>query len=156
METIYQKSMLPQTLTLKMIQAVCEKANELKINVTVAISDDGGNLKSFSRMDGATLLSVEISQNKAYTAAASGRSTEKWYPAIKDNPALLHGIVHTNRLTIFGGGLPIFINGKLVGGIGVSGGTAEQDILCAEVAISELKKILEEKEIVYAELSENI
>ena len=116
METINQKFILPETLTMKLLEAVHKKANELKINVSVAISDDGGNLKAFSRMDGATLLSVEISQNKSYTATASGRSTENWYPAIKDNPALLHGIVHTNRLTIFGGGLPIFIDGKLAGG----------------------------------------
>ena len=133
-----------------MLEAVHKKAKELKINVTVAISDEGGNLKAFSRMDGASLLSVEISQNKSYTAAASGRSTENWYPAIKDNPALLHGIVDTDRLTIFGGGLPILLYGKLAGGIGVSGGTAEQDIICAEAALYVLEKIVENEEIEFA------
>ncbi|WP_338448195.1 heme-binding protein [Niallia oryzisoli] len=148
MESSYQKPILPQILTLEMIIAACKKAKELNIKVTVAICDDGGNLKSFSRMDGASLLSLEISQNKAFTSA-SGRATEDWYPTIKDNPALLHGIVHTKRLAIFGGGLPIHLNGVLVGGVGVSGGTAEEDSECAKAAISVIEKVLEEEGIVY-------
>lgn len=125
-----------------MMEAACRKAEELGIKINVAIADDGGNLKGFMRMDDAPLLSMEISQNKAYTAAAFGISTSEWYPMIKDEPELLHGIVHTNRLTIFGGGIPIVIDGQLAGGIGVSGGTAEQDSLCAESALNVLKQNL--------------
>ncbi|KAA9027023.1 GlcG/HbpS family heme-binding protein [Niallia endozanthoxylica] len=149
MKSSYQKPILPQILTFEMLKAACKKAEELKIKVTVAICDDGGNLKSFTRMDGASLLSLEISQNKAYTSA-SGRATEDWYPTIKNNPALLHGIVHTNRLAIFGGGLPIYLNGVLVGGVGVSGGTAEEDVECAKAAISVIEKVLEEEGIIYS------
>lgn len=125
-----------------MMEAACRKAEELGVKINVAIADDGGNLKGFMRMDDAPLLSMEISQNKAYTAAAFGISTSEWYPMIKDEPELLHGIVHTNRLTIFGGGIPIVIDGQLAGGIGVSGGTAEQDSLCAESALNVLKQNL--------------
>lgn len=130
--------MLSQTIAIQMTMAAQEKAKEWNCKVSVAICDVGGNLKAFSRMDGASLLSVEISQNKAYTSAASGRSTADWYPLIEKDPALLHGIVHTNRLTIFGGGLPIYIQDQLVGGIGVSGGTSEDDVRCAEAALSVL------------------
>lgn len=142
MKAFYKKVSVSEKIVTKMMEAACRKAEELGIKINVAIADDGGNLKGFMRMDDAPLLSMEISQNKAYTAAAFGISTSEWYPMIKDEPELLHGIVHTNRLTIFGGGIPIVIDGQLAGGIGVSGGTAEQDSLCAESALNVLKQNL--------------
>ncbi|RXT06996.1 heme-binding protein [Ammoniphilus sp. CFH 90114] len=144
MEGYYERLALSQKLAMKMIEAACEKAEQMNIRVTVAVCDDGGNLKAFSRMDGAKLLGTEIAQNKAYTAASSERATADWYPLIEKNPALLHGIVHTNRLTIFGGGLPIKIENKHVGGIGVSGGTADEDVACAEAALSVMESLLRE------------
>ncbi|HZG70615.1 MAG TPA: heme-binding protein [Chondromyces sp.] len=123
-----------------MVQAAMEKAKELGIAVNVSIVDAGGNLLAFSRMDGAPLLSIEISQNKAYTAAAFGVPTHEWYDMIKDDPALKTGIVHTNRLTVFGGGYPIRYENQLTGGIGVSGGSAAEDQACCEAALEILKK----------------
>ncbi len=128
---LYQKYALTQSLALKMLEAVTNKADELGIRINAAIVDDGGNLKAFIRMDEAALLSSEIAQNKAYTAAAFGKSTEEWYPMIKEEPALLTGIVHTDRLVVFGGGVPLLYNGKIVGGVGVSGGSADEDVQCA-------------------------
>ncbi len=142
MKVFYKKVSVSEKVVTKMMEAACRKADELGIKINVAIADEGGNLKGFMRMDNAPLLSMEISQNKAYTAAAFGISTSEWYPMIKDEPELLYGIVHTNRLTIFGGGIPIEIDGQLAGGIGVSGGTAEQDALCAESALNVLKQNL--------------
>jgi uncharacterized protein GlcG (DUF336 family) len=92
-------------------------------------------------MDGAPLLSMQI----AYSAAAFGISTSDWSPRIQHDPSLLHGLVQTNRLTIFGSGLPIYIGKHLVGGIGVSGGTTEEDVICAEKAISILNKRLNDE-----------
>lgn len=132
----YEKPVVSQKTVLKMMQAALQKASELEINVNVAIMDDGGNLKAFVRMDNAPLLSSEIAQNKAYTAVAFGIPTADWYPMIQKQPSLLHGIVHTNRLVIFGGGLPMHIGKHLVGGIGVSGGTAEQDVMIAEATLA--------------------
>ena len=86
-------------------------------------------------MDHAPLLCIGISQDKAYTAIAFGKPTSEWYPMIKDEPQLLNGIVHTPKLVIFGGGFPIKVDGKVIGGIGVSGGSAEQDELCCEAAL---------------------
>jgi len=63
--------------------------------------------------------------------AFNGMPTDAWYGAIKDEPALLAGLVHRDRLVIFGGGVPILVDGALVGAVGCSGGSAEQD---AEVA----------------------
>ena len=134
-----EKYAISNELAKKMIDAAEQKAKELGIAVNITIVDDGGNLVSFSRMDHAPLLSVGISQNKAYTAIAFGKPTSEWYPMIKDEPALLNGIVHTPKLVIFGGGFPIKVDGKIIGGIGVSGGSAEQDELCCEAALKRIE-----------------
>lgn len=131
-EMLYQKYALTQSLALQILGAITNKAEELGIRINAAVVDEGANLKAFIRMDEAALLSSEIAQNKAYTAAAFGKSTEEWYPMIKDEPALLTGIVHTDRLVIFGGGIPLKHNNIIVGGIGVSGGSAEEDVQCAQ------------------------
>lgn len=129
---LYQKYALTQSLALKILEAVTNKAKEVGIKINAAIVDEGANLKAFIRMDEAALLSSDIAQNKAYTAAAFGKPTHEWYPMIKDEPALLTGIVHTDKLVVFGGGIPLLYNGIIVGGIGVSGGSATEDVQCAE------------------------
>ena len=131
-----------QTITeeaaLKMIAAATKKAQELKKNMVIAICDESGNLKAFSRMDSAPLLSVGIAQDKAWTSVSYGVPTHKWFDFIKDDPPLLHGIVHTPRLVVFGGGFPIKVDGQIVGGIGVSGGHWKEDMECAEAGLKAL------------------
>ena len=131
---------LTQSLALKILEAITNKAEELGIKINAAVVDEGANLKAFIRMDEAALLSSEIAQNKAYTAAAFGKPTHEWYPMIKDEPALLTGIVHTNKLVVFGGGIPLMFNGIIVGGIGVSGGTSEEDVQCAQAGLEVFEK----------------
>lgn len=125
----------------EMIQAAEQKANELGIAVNIAVVDPGGNLVAFSRMDHAPLLSLGIAQNKAYSAVAFKKPTHEWYDMIKDQPSLKLGIVHTDRLVVFGGGYPIFEEDFLLGGIGVSGGSEEADTLCCEAAINIVQTI---------------
>ena len=137
---LYQKYAITQSLTLKILEAVTNKAEELGIKINAAVVDEGANLKAFIRMDEAALLSSEIAQNKAYTAAAFGKPTHEWYPMIKDEPALLTGIVHTKKLVVFGGGIPLTVGGIIVGGIGVSGGTSEEDVLCAQAGLAVFEK----------------
>lgn len=124
----------------QLIEAAKERARELNVAVNIAVVDEGGHLVAFSRMDNAPILSIEIAQNKAYTAVAFGIPTHEWYPMIENEPALKTGIVHTERLVVFGGGYPIYSDGKLAGGIGVSGGSEEQDQLCCEAALACLQK----------------
>ena len=90
-------------------------------------------------MDGAAQLSVDIAQDKAYTAISFSMPTHAWFDFIKNDPPLLHGIVKTPRLVVFGGGYPVEIDGKIVGGIGVSGGHYSQDMKVAEAALAALK-----------------
>ena len=89
-------------------------------------------------MDGAPLLSNNIAINKAYTAAGFGMATHAWHEFIKDDPPLLHGIVHTDRLVTFGGGYPIKENDAVIGAIGVSGGHYHQDMDVATKALGAL------------------
>ena len=122
----------------KLIAAAEKKAQELKRPMVIAVCDESGNLKAFSRMDNAPLLSVQIAQDKAYTSISFGIPTHKWFEFIKGDPPLLAGIVHTPRLVVFGGGYPITVDNQIVGGIGVSGGHYSEDMQCAEAALQAL------------------
>ena len=120
---------------LKAIKAAREKAGALKVNMSIAVCDAAGHLKAFVRMDGASLISLQIAQDKAHTAISGGLPTHKWHEYIKDDAPLIHGLVHTPRFIIFGGGYPIMENGQMIGGIGLSGGHYSQDMECAEAAL---------------------
>jgi glc operon protein GlcG len=114
-------------------------AAELGVPVNIAVCDQAGHLVAFERMDGAALLSMQIAQDKAYSVCAfGGLPTDQWWPALEAGGALLHGIVKSDRLVIFGGGEPIRYDGRLVGAVGVSGGTEDQDRQIAKTAAASL------------------
>ena len=119
----------------KAIAAAAKKADELGLKMCIAVSDEAGDLKAFRRMDGAPKLSIQIAEDKAFTSASYGLATHVWYEFIKDDPPLLHGITHTPRLIVFGGGFPIILEGEVVGAIGISGGHYKQDMECARAAL---------------------
>jgi uncharacterized protein GlcG (DUF336 family) len=105
------------------------------VTENVAILDDGGNLKAFTRRDGAPILSIEIAQNKAYTALF-GIPTQDFFNFIQGDPSLLVGIPTLARVAAYGGGFPIKVDGEIVGAIGVSGGpTVQNDVDCARAAL---------------------
>lgn len=132
-----------KTLTLAGTRMVLDSARRyaesIGVAVCLAVVDQAGTLLAFERMDGAATLSIQIAQDKAYTVTAFGLNTRDWYPLVDNEPALLHGIVKTDRLVIFGGGVSVTVGGTPVGAIGVSGGTAEQDheIACAGASIAD-------------------
>lgn len=113
----------------KMISAAEQKAVEIDCPMVITVVDEGGNMVAQHRMDGALLVSVDISRGKAYTAVALKMPTET-LASLTQPGQMLFGINTTDggRLIIFGGGLPIIENGQVVGGIGVSGGSVEQDV----------------------------
>jgi uncharacterized protein GlcG (DUF336 family) len=119
----------------KAVAAAAKKAVELKLKMCIAVADEAGDLKAFARMDGAPKLSIQISQDKAYTAASFSMPTHSWFEFIKNDPPLLHGITHMPRLIVFGGGFPIMLKGEMVGAIGLSGGHYSQDMECARAAL---------------------
>jgi uncharacterized protein GlcG (DUF336 family) len=134
-EFSFQQRSVSLAIAGRILDAAVAYAGETDRAMVVAVVDQGGVLKAFGRMDGAPLLSVQIAQDKAYSAAAFGMPTDQWYEFIKDDGPLLHGIVHTPRLTIFGGGFPILDEGQVVGGVGVSGGHYRDDMEVAKAAL---------------------
>ena len=136
MANVIKKHSISSELAQKMVDAALAKARELGVSENVAILDDGANLKAFSRMDGAPILSIEMAQNKAYTALF-GVSTQDFFDFIQRDPSLLAGIPTLARVAAWGGGFPIKVNGEVVGAIGVSGApTVQNDIDCATAALA--------------------
>jgi glc operon protein GlcG len=124
----------------KKIAAACEaRAKQEGWKMNIAIVDSGGNLKYFLREDDAFLKSIEIAQLKAGTSAGFPFSTKQ----IGEITAKVPGIAFVPGIVTFEGGLPILTaDGKQVGAIGVSGGTAEQDGTCAQAGVDAVKSDL--------------
>ena len=117
----------------KIIVVAEKKAIELRQPMNIAVADGGGNLIAHVRMDGAWLGSIDIAINKAFTARAFDLATRDL--AIQSQPgAQFYGIHVSNggRIMIFAGGIPLRRSGQVVGAIGVSGGSGEQDQAVAE------------------------
>lgn len=119
-----------------LIDGAKKKAQEIGVPMCIAIADESGNLIAFDRMDGGKVTSITIAQDKAFTAAAARKATHEYNEAcIPGN--LVFGI-HTafgGRLCVVGGGLPVAVDGEVVGGIGLSSGTPQQDMQCAQAGV---------------------
>jgi uncharacterized protein GlcG (DUF336 family) len=126
-------------LALKLIGASRKKAAEIGVPMVIAVVDGGGNLVALHRMDRALLVSIDIARNKAYTAVALKLPTHE-LAALAQPGQPLFGIHNADggRVVIFGGGFPLVVDGEIIGGIGVSGGSVEEDMQCAEAALKEL------------------
>jgi uncharacterized protein GlcG (DUF336 family) len=112
----------------RVAEAAVAAARERNVSACIVVADISGEPIVTLRMDGAPRLSADVARDKAYTVTAfKGMPTDQWWPAIADDPALVHGFVKTKQLIVFGGGVPVSVDGSLVGAIGVSGGSADQD-----------------------------
>ncbi len=124
------------------LAAAEKKAQEIKVPQNIAIVDEGGHLLVFARMDGVKLSSIEVALTKAISAAlrrtATGPSPSKDEPNVFLSLGL--SLATGGKLTCIRGGLPLFVNGECVGGIGISGGTEEEDVLIARAGVEALAK----------------
>ncbi len=116
------------------LDAATAKAQELGTVMVIAVVDESGDLKAFRRMDNAALLSIEVAQRKAYTALM-GMPSQAFGDVIKDSSVMVAAIASLPRILLVGGGLPIVVDGAIVGAIGVSGGMVDQDIACAQAGM---------------------
>lgn len=125
------------TISLEAAQALLAEARRScaarGFAATIAITDAGGHLRAFERADTAPFLTVGVAIDKAWTAASFGMSTHQWNQYMAE--PTVAPLAHHPRLTPVGGGVPIFHEGHLVGGVGVSGGTSVQDHEAAEEAL---------------------
>jgi uncharacterized protein GlcG (DUF336 family) len=130
------------TLTLDQAEAwikkACAKATQLGVKVSVCVVDSGGNLVAMARMDGANILSPDIARGKAYTAAVFRTHSKDMAERMKDRPVAALGIMQAggNRVVLLPGGVVAKKGEEVIGAIGVSGATSDQDHECGIEAIS--------------------
>lgn len=120
-----------------LIDGVTEKAAEMKIPMCTAVTDESGHLIKFDRRDGGKVSSISIAIDKAFTGATARKGTHVYNELCQPGkPTFGIHVTNGGRFSIIGGGLPVFVDGQIVGGIGVSSGTAHEDQICAEAAIA--------------------
>jgi uncharacterized protein GlcG (DUF336 family) len=121
----------------RVIDAAEVKAQEIGQPMDIAVVDAGGNLKAHVRMDGALIVSIQISINKGYSAIALKTETKNLVDVTQPG-APLFGLSDSagGRIVVFAGGIPLVRDGEIVGAIGVSSGTVEQDQEVAEAGVA--------------------
>lgn len=119
-----------------LIEGAAAKAREIGIPMCIAVTDESGHLIRFERMNGGKISSISIATDKAATAAVARHGTHVYNQlCVPGSPTFGIHITNGGHFSIIGGGLPVIVEGGIVGGVGVSSGTAEQDRICAEAAI---------------------
>ena len=124
----------------RIMMAACEaKAVEIGVDMDIAITDDAGVLLMFQRMDNARITSVDIAISKSFTASAARKSTRD-YGKVSQSGDPTFGIHVSNqgRFMIFAGGLPVFVGDDIVGGVGCSSGSPDQDEIVAKAGVDAL------------------
>lgn len=117
------------------VAAGAAAARAMRVAMSVAVVDSGGQLVAFERMDGADLVSVTLAQDKAWTALVNRMPTGDLAPIVQPGTEFYgYHTIKGGRTIIFAGGLPLQRDGVLVGGVGVSGGDSAQDRAAAEAA----------------------
>jgi uncharacterized protein GlcG (DUF336 family) len=120
-----------------LIKAALTAARQIGFEAAVAVTDATGNLRAFERTDGAPFLTAEVAIDKAWTASSFGFATHVWNDYVTSDPKVAP-LAHRPRMVAVGGGYPIVENGKLIGGIGISGGNYQQDQEAAAAALRHL------------------
>ena len=118
----------------KIIRAGEKKAKEMNLSAVFAVVNSEGSLIIEERMDNAILVSVEVAYKKAYTAAALKLNTQD-LTALVQPGAMFYGLQSDPKYIVFGGGMLLKVDGKIVGAIGVSGGSAQEDIEIAKACV---------------------
>ena len=130
---------LPLTKAQAVLEAAIAKADEIGQPMNIAVVDDGGHLVTFARMDGAIKASIDISTRKATTSVLMNAPTAALMNLVQPG-AELYGLEQlSGGLVVFGGGIPLQLDGVTVGAIGVSAGSAAQDVAVAEAGVAAIE-----------------
>ena len=106
--------------TRRIVDDAVTQAAALMVSVSVAVVDESGLIKAFTRMDGAPLVSIESAVHKAYAAAATGIPSDEFFAAVESDPAAVAWFAHSRGLALVAGGLPLVVDGEIAGGVGVA------------------------------------
>jgi glc operon protein GlcG len=123
----------------RVLDAALAHAESMSRAMCITVCDPAGDAVLSARMDGAPRMTAQIAADKAWTVTGfGGLPTHDWWPMIEHDPALVHGITKTPRLVVFGGGVALRVGGRVVGAIGVSGGSSADDRAVAEAGAAAL------------------
>lgn len=119
-----------------LVEGAVRSSRELNIPMCIAVTDESGNLIAFRRMDGGKITSISIAVDKAFTAATARKPTHIYNQlCVSGQPTFGIHITNGGHFSIIGGGFPVTVDGVIVGGIGISSGTAKEDQVVAEAAL---------------------
>ena len=135
--TIIKQDLSTQA-ALHLCRAAIDQAEQLGINICITIVSSSGRSLASVAMNNAPLLSQAISHKKAFTAVSFGIPTKEWQTKLAERNNTLLALQSEPDFTFLGGGIPISHQGSIVGAIGISGGSEQQDIDCATTAINSL------------------
>jgi uncharacterized protein GlcG (DUF336 family) len=120
-----------------LIEGSIIKSNEIGVPMCIAVTDESGHLIRFDRMDGGKVSSISIAVDKAFTGAVARRGTHVYNQlCVPGQPTFGIHVTNGGHFSVIGGGLPVTVDGEIVGGVGISSGTAEQDQVVAEAAVA--------------------
>ena len=120
-----------------LIEGAREASRELNIPMCIAVADESGHLIAFDRMDGGKISSISIAVDKAFTSAVARKPTHVYNQlCVPGQPTFGIHITNGGHFSVIGGGIPVTVNGEIVGGIGISSGTAEEDRVVAQKALA--------------------
>lgn len=138
-----QVSNLKLSLAMQALQAALQKADELGVSVSIVIVNTAGLAIHSAHMEGAPFQCQDIALKKALTAVGFSASTQIWEERLKNmSPAVQQGLPLQKGMALFGGGEPFYFGDELIGAIGISGASEEQDVLCAQAAIEKVQILL--------------
>jgi len=129
---------LTLALAEQFIAACKQKAQDQGWQMSFVVVDGAGNPVASARMDGARWMTAGIAQSKAFTAATFKRSSKEVGELAQARPQLIDNVINIvgRPLLLAGGGLPLIVDGELIGGVGASGGTEDEDVECAQAGLS--------------------
>lgn len=136
MQTVEQKN-ISHGSALALINEAASIATEMNIAVAACVLDAAGRIKAKMVMDGAPVIADELVEKKAKTALL-GMGSQDFAGAVQDLPAVRDSMLQLSGMTLLGGGLPLMVDGVLVGAFAIGGGTVDQDIDCAQKVLEKL------------------
>ncbi len=118
------------------ISSVLKKANDLERQVCISVYGSQGAELAYFKMTKSPELCSQIARDKAYSSACFGVATTDWQEILKnEDKRVLSGLSQVKRFMAFGGGIPILHDGELIGGVGVSGASENEDVMCAQAGV---------------------
>lgn len=132
-----REAVITHAAALRALAAAAAHAEQLGVRVNIAVVDSAGRLAGFVRMPGAFLLSIDMACKKARSAAGLGLDTDVLEQALShEDERVREGLLLSPIFTLVRGGVPIRVDGELIGAIGVSGASEEQDVACAQAGVA--------------------